>query len=175
LSYLNIPNALTTLRIILIPVFVGALVYKKNDYALIIFIFAAVTDFFDGLIARMRNQQTKLGGFLDPVADKFLLVTTFVLFAVYGLVPKWLSITVISRDIIIVTGWLMLYLISHRTRIEPTILGKLANAFQLILLAYILLELNLRDAGLPEPDILIIITAVLTVSSGIHYIYRGLT
>ncbi len=175
MSYLNIPNALTTLRIILIPVFVGALVYKKNDYALIIFIFAAITDFFDGLIARMRNQQTKLGRFLDPVADKFLLVTAFVLFAVYGLVPKWLSITVISRDIIIVTGWLMLYLTSHRTGIEPTILGKLANAFQLILLAYILLELNLRDAGIPEPDILIVITAVLTVSSGIHYIYRGLT
>ncbi|NOZ24873.1 MAG: CDP-diacylglycerol--glycerol-3-phosphate 3-phosphatidyltransferase [Nitrospirae bacterium] len=174
-KYFNLPNSLTTLRIVLIPVFVGALVYRRYDYALCVFIVAAVTDFFDGLIARARNQQTELGKFLDPVADKFLLVTSFVLFAVYGLVPKWLTITVISRDIIIVTGWLILYLSAHRTKVEPTIIGKLANAFQLILLAYILLLLNLDGHALPSPEPLMILTAVLTVLSGLHYIYRGLT
>ncbi|MEC4686492.1 MAG: CDP-diacylglycerol--glycerol-3-phosphate 3-phosphatidyltransferase [Nitrospirota bacterium] len=174
LKHFNIPNSLTTLRIILVPVFVSALVYKKYDYALYVFIVAAVTDFFDGLIARARNQQTALGKFLDPVADKFLLVTSFVLFAVYGLVPKWLTITVISRDIIIVTGWLILYLTSHRTRVEPSLLGKLANASQLILLVYILLRVNLDRDVLPAPEPLIIVTAVLTVLSGVHYIYRGL-
>ncbi len=174
LKHFNVPNALTTMRIILVPVFVSTLIYKKYDYALYVFIVAAVTDFFDGLIARSRNQQTALGSFLDPVADKFLLVTSFVLFAVYGLVPKWLTITVISRDIIIVTGWLILYLTSHRTRVEPSLSGKLANASQLVLLVYILLRLNLDGDILPAPEPLIIVTAALTILSGVHYIYRGL-
>ena len=175
LTYFNIPNSLTTLRIVLIPVFVSALLYRKYDYALYVFIAAAVTDFLDGLIARVKNQQTELGKFLDPVADKFLLVTSFVLFAIYKLVPMWLTITVISRDVIIVTGWLMLYFITRRTKVEPTVLGKLASASQLILLAYILLYMNLGKDTIPEPGPLIIVTAFLTVISGLHYIYRGLT
>jgi len=175
LKYFNLPNSLTTLRIVLIPVFVCTLVYKRYDYALYVFIVAAVTDFFDGLIARARNQQTELGKFLDPVADKFLLVTSFVLFAVYGLVPKWLTITVISRDIIIVTGWLILYLSTNRTRVEPSLLGKLANASQLVLLAYILVLTNIDGGIMPSPQPLIVLTALLTVLSGLHYIYRGLT
>ena len=175
LRYFNVPNTLTTLRIVLIPVFVCALVYRRYDYALYVFIIAAVTDFFDGLIARARNQQTELGKFLDPVADKFLLVTSFVLFAVYGLVPKWLTITVISRDVIIVAGWLILYLSAHRTQVEPSLLGKLANASQLVLLAYILLLLNVDAHAMPSPEPLMILTALLTVFSGLHYIYRGLT
>lgn len=174
MSYLNIPNALTTLRIVLIPVFVSALIYKRYDYALYVFIIAAITDFLDGMVARVKNQQTELGKFLDPVADKFLLVTSFILFAVYGLVPKWLSITVISRDIIIVTGWVILYFVSHKAKVEPSILGKIANAFQLVLLAYILLFINLGGIKLPDPGALTVITAFFTVVSGLHYIYRGL-
>jgi cardiolipin synthase len=175
LTYLNVPNSLTTLRVILIPLFVSALMYKRYDYALCIFIGAAITDLLDGLIARAKNQQTEFGKFLDPLADKFLLATSFILFAIYGFVPPWLSITVISRDIIIVTGWLMLYFITHRTKIEPSMLGKAANASQLILLSYILLFINLDKIRLPDPYPLIIITALLTVFSGLHYIYRGLT
>jgi len=175
LSYLNIPNFLTTLRIVLIPVFVSALIYRRYDYGLYIFFFAAVSDFLDGLIARMKNQQTELGKFLDPVADKFLLVTSFVLFAVYGFVPKWLTITVISRDIIIVTGWLILYFLTHRARVEPSVLGKAANASQLILLVYILLSINLQGDFLGIETLLVYVTAFLTVISGIHYIYRGLS
>ncbi len=174
MKYLNIPNSLTTLRIVLIPLFVGALVYRRYDNALVLFIVAAVTDFLDGLIARAGNQQTELGRFLDPLADKFLLVTSFVLFAVYDLVPKWLTITVISRDAIIMTGWLIEFFLTRSTRVEPSILGKLATASQLTLLAYILLVKNLQEGLLPDPSPLVALTALLTVLSGVHYIYRGL-
>ncbi len=175
MSYLNIPNALTTLRIVLIPVFVSALIYERYDYGLYVFVIAALSDFLDGMIARAKNQQTEIGKFLDPIADKFLLVTSFVLFAVYGLVPKWLTITVISRDIIIVTGWFILYFLTHKAKVEPSMLGKLANASQLILLAYILLRVNLQKNIFLLEEILIVTTALLTVVSGLQYIYKGLS
>lgn len=170
----NIPNTLTALRVVLIPVFVSLLLYKWYDYALYVFVAAAATDFFDGLIARLRNQKTKFGKFLDPLADKFILVTAFVLFAMYNFVPKWLAIVVISRDIIIVAGWFILYFITYKLKVEPSILGKLTGASQFILIAYILFFLNFDIGKLPSPNVLIIITAGLTISSGIHYIYREL-
>ncbi len=169
---INIPNLLTMLRIVLIPVFIIALLYEKYQLALFVFVFAAVTDFFDGLIARASGQITELGSFLDPLADKFLLVSSFVLFAVHKLVPLWLTVTIISRDVIVVTGWIVLYFITHSTKVEPSLIGKLSNALQLILLAYIVLGLNIQH--IPSPDLLIYITAFFTILSGIHYIYRGI-
>lgn len=173
-SYFNIPNALTTLRIVLIPVFVNALIYDQYRHALLIFVVAAVTDFLDGLIARLKNQQTELGRYLDPLADKFLIVTSFVLFAISGLVPKWLTITVISKDVIVVTGWFVIYLITSKSIVEPSILGKLSSASQLILLAYILIFQSFSTWGLPAPEPFFYLTAVFTISAGINYIYRGL-
>ncbi len=174
MSYLNIPNILTIVRIVLIPLFVTTLIYKLYLIALIVFIIAGTTDLLDGMIARIKKQETELGKFLDPLADKFLLVTSFILFAIYGFVPTWLTITVISRDLIIVIGWLLITLIFHKTKIQPSMAGKLANASQLILLAYVLIEMNLRELNLPRPDPLIGVTALLTIVSGIHYIYREL-
>lgn len=169
---MNIPNTLTLIRIILIPVFVTAIIYKRYDYALYLFGIAAVTDMLDGLIARVTGQKTALGTFLDPLADKFLLVTSFILFSIYGLIPKWLTITIISRDVIVITGWIVLYVITHTKNIETTIMGKLAIAFQLILIFYVLLEINMPSL----PDVRIYLqwfTAIFTIISGLHYIYRG--
>ena len=173
-QYLNIPNLLTILRIILIPVFVTALLYERYKIALVVFVLAAISDFLDGIIARAKNQVTELGSFLDPIADKFLLVTSFVLFTIHQLIPIWLTVTVISRDVIVVTGWMILYFTTHHTKVEPSLPGKISNALQLILLAYILLRLNIGREHLPSPDLLIYLTAVFTVTSGIHYIYRGI-
>jgi len=173
MTIFNLPNTLTVTRIVLIPLFVTSVVYLRYDYALYLFVIAALTDMFDGLIARLKNQKTLLGTFLDPLADKFLLITSFVLFSFYGLIPTWLTITIISRDIIVITGWIVLYLLTHTAKVEPTMLGKLAITFQLILICYILLDINLPTV----PDIheyLIWLTAVFTTTSGLHYIYRGL-
>src|SRR6266498_543663 len=149
MSILNLPNTLTITRIILIPLFVTSVIYMRYDYALCLFIVAALTDMFDGLFARMKNQKTAFGNFLDPLADKFLLLTSFIVFSIYGLIPKWLTITIISRDIIVVTGWVVLYLVTHKAEVEPLVEGKIAIASQLVLICYVLFDLNIPSM----PDI----------------------
>lgn len=169
---LNIPNIITFIRITIIPVFVTSMIYKRYDYALFLFIAAAVSDILDGLLARVAKQKTDLGAFLDPLADKSLLVTSFILFSVYGWIPLWLTVTVISRDVIVVMGWILLYLTSSATRIEPSPVGKAAIASQLLLIAYTLLSINLDI--LPPYGWMFWSVAALTALSGVHYIYRGL-
>ncbi len=169
---LNLPNSLTIARIVIIPLFTIAVIYKRYDYALYMFIVAALTDTLDGFIARLTNQKTALGTFLDPLADKFLLITSFIIFSMNGWLPKWLTITVISRDVIVITGWVLVYLITHTSNVKPTVTGKAAIAMQLMLLCYVLLNINV--GFLPDiKNVLIWLTAALTIISGLHYIYRG--
>ena len=173
MGFLNIPNTLTTARIVIIPIFITSIIYKRYDYSLYLFIVAALTDFFDGLFARIQNQKTVFGTFLDPLADKFLLVSSFIVFSVYGWIPKWLTITVISRDIIIVTGWFLLYFITGNAKVQPSILGKATIWVQSLIIAYILIDINLP--ALPDiPPIFFWLTSGITILSGLHYIYRGL-
>ncbi|MBI5073974.1 MAG: CDP-alcohol phosphatidyltransferase family protein [Nitrospirae bacterium] len=170
---LNLPNTLTVARIVIIPVFITAVIYQKHRHALALFVIAALTDLLDGFIARLTNQKTALGQFLDPLADKFLLVSSFILFSVQGWIPLWLTITVISRDLIVVIGWFLLYLLTHRVTIEPVLLGKTAIALQLITLAIVLLDINLSST-IPQQELLFAATAAVTGISGIQYIYKGL-
>jgi cardiolipin synthase len=170
----NIPNTLTITRIIIIPVFITSIVYKRYDYALYLFILAALSDMFDGLLARLKNQKTALGTFLDPLADKFLLVTAFVIFSIYDWIPKWLTITVISRDVIVVTGWFILYLITGRSEVKPSLLGKANIWIQSLFIAFILININLRILSY-TPRIFLMVTIGITILSGLHYIYRGMT
>ncbi|MBI4687553.1 MAG: CDP-alcohol phosphatidyltransferase family protein [Nitrospirae bacterium] len=164
---------MTTTRILLLPFFAAALIYGYNGYALILFIFAAVTDVLDGLLARLQNQTTTLGSILDPVADKFLLITSFILMTLNGWIPKWLTITVISRDLIIVTGWLIFYFVTHTVKVEPSMWGKTANVLQSVMIGITLLLVNIKgSADTPMP--LLIAVASFTAVSGILYIYRGL-
>jgi cardiolipin synthase len=127
----------------------------------------------DGLIARLTNQKTALGTFLDPLADKFLLVTSFIILSAYGWIPQWLTITVISRDVIVTIGWFLLYLIVGISKVDPSLLGKITIWIQSLLIAYVLIEINLPQ--LPDtPPLLLWATATSTILSGLHYIYRGL-
>jgi cardiolipin synthase len=173
MEVLNIPNTFTITRIVIIPVFITAIIYKRYDYALYLFVIAAITDILDGLFARIKNQKTALGTFLDPVADKFLIVTSFVILATYGWIPKWLAITVISRDVIVVTGWFLLYLVTGTSRVEPSILGKATIWIKSIFIAYVLIEMNFLSISVIH-NILRWVTAGVTITSGLHYIYRGL-
>lgn len=169
---LNIPNTLTMMRILIIPIFITTIIYKRYNYALFLFIIAALTDTFDGLIARLKHQKTVLGTYLDPVADKFLIVSSFIILSTYGLIPKWLAITVISRDITIITGWFLLYLITGTAKVEPSLLGRATIWIQSIFIAYVLI-----DVHFPLPEIHLVlqwITAGFTIISGLHYIYKGL-
>jgi len=172
-GFLNIPNTLTIARIILIPIFVTAIIYKRYNYALYLFIIAAITDIFDGLLARLRSQKTELGTFLDPLADKFLIVTSFIILATFGWIPKWLAITVISRDTIVIIGWFLLYLVTGTAKVEPSILGKTTIWVQSIFIAYVLVVMNFLSLQGIYP-MLQWLTAGFTIISGLHYIYIGL-
>jgi cardiolipin synthase len=174
LKALNIPNTLTIARIVLIPILITTIIYSQYLYALILFVIAALTDLLDGLFARLANQKTELGTFLDPLADKFLIVSSFILFSVYGWMPKWYAIIVISRDIIVVIGFFLLYMITGAVKIEPVILGKIAIAFELFVLAYILLTLNVISLP-PVRNIFFILSAAITAASGLQYIHKGFT
>ncbi len=169
---MNIPNTLTISRIVIIPVFITAMIYGRYRYGLCLFVLAALTDMLDGLFARLTDQKTALGTFLDPLADKFLLVSSFILFSVYGWIPRWFTVIVISRDLIVVIGWFLLYLVTQNSRVEPVLLGKLAIALELAMLAYVLLGLNF--SGLPPvPGFVLLLIAAVTAGSGLQYIYKG--
>ncbi|MDH4232747.1 MAG: CDP-alcohol phosphatidyltransferase family protein [Nitrospirota bacterium] len=169
---MNIPNSLTIARIVIIPVFVTSIMYNQYLYALILFVIAALTDLLDGLLARLANQKTPLGTFLDPLADKFLLVSSFIIFSVNSWIPKWFTIIVISRDLIVVIGCFLLYMLTSTIKIEPVFLGKLAIALQLFILAYVLLNVNITTLP-PVHDLFFILSAALTALSGLQYIYKG--
>lgn len=169
----NLPNILTLTRILLLPVFAATLIYQEYKIALMVYVLASITDFLDGLIARIKKQMTYFGSILDPVADKFFLITSFVLMSVSGLVPKWLTIAVISKDVIVLAGCIILYFVTHSLKVEPSFSGKLATACQFILIGLVLLVLNTNGAMQIHAAFFIFV-ALITGISGIHYIYKGL-
>lgn len=169
---LTLPNALTVLRIILVPFFIGTLSYGYYGYSLAIFIAAGVTDLFDGLLARIKKQKTELGALLDPVADKALLISSFITLTLLGWMPRWLTIIVISRDIILIAGNLSIYILTGDLKISPSLLGKLTTNSQILLIALTLIMINLGWEPLPH-SIFLWLAGVLTVTSGLHYIYEG--
>jgi len=169
----NIPNLLTLTRILLLPFFAATLIYKEYQYALMLFVVASITDVLDGLIARIKKQITYFGTILDPVADKFFIITSFILMTNYELIPKWLTIIVISKDIIVVTGCIIVYIVTNKLVIEPSLLGKASSTCQFFLIGLVLLMLNLKgEASIPAS--LFFLVAVLTAAAGIEYVNKGL-
>lgn len=173
---LNLPNFLTLLRIIAIPVFLIVLSDGRVGMALVLFILAGITDSLDGAIARLTNTRTTLGAYMDPLADKMLILSTFVVFAFMDIVPRWLTVVVISREVVILTGYLTLFLLTQQLmEIRPSVISKAATFLHLVTLSAVLialwrpaaLSLGLRTA-------LFGATGAVTAISGFHYIYRGL-
>ena len=169
---MNVPNTLTILRILSIPVFVIFLLYDRFFFALLIFIGAGITDGLDGWIARVFNQRTTIGAYLDPIADKLMLTTAFIVLAILEIIPSWLTVIVIARDVIILLGILMLFLTSHKVEIKPIFLGKASTVMQLVTIAWALVTQFSMVMKSIFPAI-IWVTAGLTVLSGLFYIYIG--
>jgi cardiolipin synthase (CMP-forming) len=117
---MNIPNSLTILRILLIPCYIGLLVYGRFDEALIVLLVAGLTDALDGAIARMKNQYTRLGAVLDPLADKMLLISGFVTLSLIHLIPSWVTILVVSRDVILMLGTAVAHFTDSRVDITSS-------------------------------------------------------
>lgn len=187
-SVFTVANLLTILRLVLIPVFVTAIFYNRFLVALAVFFTAALTDGLDGLVARAFNQKTPLGEILDPMADKLLLVTAFIVLTLPGYtilppLPFWLTATVISRDLFIVLGALVINMTTGLNRFPPSIPGKLNTLVQVVTIVTFLTANVLHDQI--ESQILenilrpiYYLTLAMAVISGLHYIHhvnRGLS
>jgi cardiolipin synthase len=169
---MNVPNLLTMLRILLIPVFVISLLYEHLFLAFLVFVGAGITDGLDGWIARVYRQKTPVGEYLDPIADKLLLTCAFVILAVLRIIPGWVTVIVIARDVIIVVGVLILRLTSHRVTIRPTFISKAATCFQIATIACALLTPYSPFLKSVFPSI-IWVTGIITCLTGLQYIYIG--
>ncbi|MEX0803598.1 MAG: CDP-alcohol phosphatidyltransferase family protein, partial [Candidatus Binatia bacterium] len=134
-----------------------------------------VTDFLDGLAARLMKQQTALGAYLDPIADKLMVITSFIMLGLIGGIPTWLAVVVVSRDILIVMGYGIIYfLVDERLEVQPSFVGKCSTMSQLLTLGVALAMLhNPKIIDLLWRDFLIGATATATVLSGVQYLYRG--
>ncbi len=170
---MNLPNTLTVIRVLLIPAFVILIINHSFGWALIIFIIAGMTDGLDGLLARLTRQKTELGAYLDPIADKLLLISSYLSLAIVEIIPGWLSVIVITRDVIILLGILVIMLLSRPPAIHPSFISKMTTTFQI--LTVILALLAGYDSFFKHlTPIAIYATTFLTVLSGIHYIYVGI-
>ena len=161
-----------------VPLLVLLIVYQHNGLALIVFVAAGLTDMLDGLIARKYGRKTYLGTFLDPAADKLLLVSAFTTLSSSSLeltvrIPLYLTITVISRDVLLVLSVLIINLTIGRQAFPPSILGKCTTVFQLGLVMVVLLSNHLRTE-IPGIELLVYLTLALTVTSGVHYMLQGM-
>lgn len=172
---MNIPNLLTLIRIILVPIFVILMMQGSFPYALAVFVIAGVTDGLDGFLARILKQQTVLGSYLDPLADKALIITSFVILATLEIIPSWLAVVVISRDCIILFGVSVLFLMSVPFEIRPTYVSKATTVLQLLTVFLVLVSKWLP--GYTNALVIMTLfwgTAFFTVVSGFYYIFKGI-
>lgn len=177
---MSLADKLTILRILLIPVFVSLLFYFNEArlylrYVLLaVFGIAVLTDFFDGLVARIKKEKSEIGQIIDPLADKLLLLTAFI--ALYALrkslplsheIPLWVVLIIVSRDLIILLGVMILYFMKIEIPIAPSMWGKFTTFFQMITVLGIIIDV-------PFSNVIWILAVAFTLISGIGYFARGI-
>ncbi len=172
---MNLANQITIGRILLVPFFVIAVVYCRPDFpqikwlAIALFVVASLTDAVDGYLARIRKQQTALGSFLDPFADKLLLIAAFISLnfsdGFTHKISRWILIVIISREVILISGLLILFISLREVKIQPSWLGKLTTVAQMVTVAMMMFELRWVNASA-------LVSALLTIFSGFGYILR---
>jgi cardiolipin synthase len=175
-GHLTLANQLTILRIVLVPAFVLLVVYGFLGWALVTFLVAGITDALDGLIARTTGQRTSLGAWLDPMADKLLLVTTFVVLTLPGIpltnhLPLWLTVFVISRDVVIVGVVAIVSLAMGPRTFTPSMWGKLATATYIVT-SVVVMYCNYREEEWMVVDLFVWLSMAVTIISGMDYFVR---
>ena len=183
---ITVPNILTVIRMALIPVFVGALYYQRFGWALAVFVVAGVTDGLDGLFARKFNQYSPLGQILDPIADKLLLVTSFITLSMPSImapealvqphprhlpVPFWVTAAVISRDVFIVVGAATINVVTGFRGFKPSWLGKANTTVQIVGVVLVLIAASFPPLRGYLPTVYTIV-AFFAALSGVHYIFH---
>jgi len=176
-AVLTTANQLTILRIVFIPVFIILLTGGNTGLALAIFVAAGVTDVLDGIIARRYGQKTNVGTVLDPLADKLLMVTTIVILSLPqmgfpNVLPLWLMILLISRDVLMMTVALVIVLVVGWRFFKPSIYGRASTVLQVMTVVAVL-YCNWQGEAVPELRVLYYITGGMTAFSGLHYLVTG--
>ena len=171
---MNIPNLLTILRILLVPILVILLIQRSFTKAFVIFFVCGLTDALDGFVARLMNQKTVLGAYLDPIADKALMISCFVTLSIRSVIPSWLSVLVISRDVIILLGIAVLTMMKIPFEVKPMFVSKVNTFLQILTITVALLY----KSKLMAVDVFVLkgffwATALFTILSGLLYIFRG--
>jgi cardiolipin synthase len=178
---ITVPNLLTVFRMVLIPVFVSLLFYQRFVLALGIFILAGITDGLDGLLARRFDQKSQLGTILDPIADKLMLVTSFVVLSMRSVfpqplpshlpVPFWVTVAVISRDVFILVGAAAINIVTGFRGFRPSLLGKINTVVQIFAIAIIIFAASVPyGTGYYLPTLYTTVFA-FSVLSGAHYVF----
>jgi cardiolipin synthase (CMP-forming) len=179
----TLPNLLTMLRMVMIPFFVSLLFYQRFYWALVVFILAGVTDGLDGLLARRFDQKSQLGSILDPIADKLLLVTSFIVLSLPSIspqqqppshlpVPFWVTAAVISRDVFILVGAAAINIVTGFRSFRPSLLGKFNTVVQILAVVLILIAAGIPShiSGYYLPTVYATVF-LLAVLSGLHYVF----
>ena len=167
---MSIPNLITLGRVILVPIVFWLLLNGQLQAAFLAFVVAGISDAVDGFLAKRFHWETELGAYLDPIADKLLIVCIFIALGVTNRLPSWVVIIVVSRDILIVIGVVLSWLLGHPTPMKPLAVSKMNTVAQLVLAATVLADeafhLNLRG----PVQVLTWITAATTLASLVAYL-----
>ena len=180
---INIANVLTAVRVLLVPVVASLLIAGRFRLALLVFAVCGISDGLDGLLARWLRQRTVVGFYLDPVADKLLVATSFIVLAIVKVIPDWLTVLVISRDIFILVGSFLILMLIGTEGISVTGISKANTAMQMATVLYFLSvrafpgALDLVAPGLEAhaTEAVVILCAVTTSLSGVQYLVVGIT
>jgi len=176
---ITLPNILSVLRIVLIPVFIYFYLDQQKILALAVLFIASATDLLDGIAARAFNQRSRVGYILDPLADKLLMDSTYILFTIKALpltiyVPKWLTLTIVSRDLIMVLGAGLITILTPDRILKPHWLGKATTTAQMVT-AILVLFINVSSVKIPGMTGIFWFTGILTIISGFYYILREIS
>jgi len=166
----TVPNQITFLRLGFLPLFIILILYDQYRWALAILILSALTDTMDGLLARWLDQRSALGAYLDPIADKLLLSSSFFILALKGKIQWWLTILVLSRDVLILTAAAVILLVAGYRPFPPSIYGKLTTTVQILLVFVVVFFAVFHWPFLEQVRLVfLILVAGFTVLSAFHY------
>ena len=169
-SRLSIPNLITLGRILLVPFVVWAIASGRMQFAFLLFLVAAVSDGVDGFLAKRFGMKTELGAYLDPLADKILIVSIYVTLGITQVIPLWIVILVVSRDLMIVGAIILSWLVEMPVAIKPHIVSKLNTAAQIVFACLVLATHGYQISAEPVLTLVMVLVAVLTTLSVVLYV-----
>jgi cardiolipin synthase (CMP-forming) len=169
---MNLPNLLSIFRLFITVFFIFAVNYGRFDIALLLFIIQAISDLLDGFLARKMDAKTSLGAYLDPLADKVMLASSYIVLCIQAIIPLWLVVLVLVRDIVISLGFLVLMRRGLRTSPVPSFVSKATTVLQMLTIVYALWS---SDRSRSLDSVFFYTTALFTAASGFQYVFVGWT